>query len=129
MNQVRQADALAKHLLKSNGLQAQQALQLAQNMAQGRRLAVVEQALKKYTTLAPNDPQGWTNLAALQLVLNKRTEIFVSLKKAIQCGGEPARAMIRKDRRFNPIRNTREYQQLIPPPTSKSMGLVPLPGM
>jgi predicted Zn-dependent protease len=129
MNQVRQADALAKHLLKSNGLQAQQALQLAQHMAQGRRLAVVELALKKYTALAPNDPQGWTNLAALQLALNKRAEIFVSLKKAIQCGGEPARAMIRKDKRFNPIHNTREYRQLVPPQSGGAMGLAPLPGM
>jgi len=129
MNQTRQADALAKHLLNSNTLQAQQALQLAQHMAQGRRLAIVELALKKYTALAPNDPQGWTNLAALQLALNKGGEAIVSLQKAIQCGGEPTRSMIRKDKRFTPIHNTREYQRLVPPQSSGAMGLAPLPGM
>ena len=94
---------------------------------QGRRLAVVELALKKYTALAPNDPQGWTNLAALQLALNKRGEMWESLQKAIDHGGEPARGMIRKDKRFAPVRNTKEFQQLVPPiQQTGAMGLAPL---
>jgi len=127
MNQARQADALAKHLLNSDTLQPQMALQLAQQMAQGRRLAVVETALKKYTALAPNDPQGWTNLAALQLALKKHGEMWVSLQKAIDHGGDPARAMIRKDKRFAPVRNTQEYRKLVPPiQQGGAMGLAPL---
>ncbi len=130
MNQPRRADALAKYLLASNTLQPQQAMQLAQYMARGRRLPIVELALKKYTALAPSNPEGWINLAALQLALNKRGESFVSLRKAVEHGGEPARAMIRKDRRFMPIHNSSEYRQLVPPLTGGAMGgLAPLPGM
>jgi len=128
MNQIQQADALAKHMLNSNTLQPQMAMQLAQHMAQGRRFAIVELALKKYTSLKPKDPQGWTNLAALQLVLNKRGEMFVSLQKAIECGGEPARNMIRKDKRFDAIRKTKEFQKLVPPSAQSGLGLTPLPG-
>jgi predicted Zn-dependent protease len=130
MNQIGQADALAKQMLASNSLQPQMVLQLAQHMAQGKRFAVVEEALKKYTALAPKDPQGWTNLAALQLVLNKRGEMWVSLSKAIEHGGEPTRNMIRKDNRFDAVRNTPEYQKMIPSqhPTG-SLGLGSLPGL
>jgi len=129
MNQVRQADALAKQMLNSDSLKPQMAMQLAQHMAQGRRLPIVEQALKKYTALKPKDPQGWTNLAALQLALNKRGEMLVSLQKAIEAGGEPARNIIRKDKRFDTIRKNKEFQKLVPPPlTRPGLGLDPLPG-
>jgi len=130
MNQARQADALAKKMLNSDTLQPQMALQLAQYMAKGRRFASTELALKKYTSLQPNDPQGWANLAALQLVLKKQSETFVSLKKAIEVGGEPARNMLRKDKRFDPIRKSSEFQKLVPSiPNQGGMGLVPLPGI
>jgi tetratricopeptide (TPR) repeat protein len=130
MNQANRADALAKHLLNSDTIQPQMVFQLAQHMAQARRLPIVEEALKKYTAMKPKDPMGWTNLAALQLAMNKRGEMWVSLGKAIESGGEPARGMIRKDKRFDPVRKTAEYQQLIPPlQNSGNMGLAPLPGL
>lgn len=127
MNQIGQAEALAKQMLASKTLQPEMLLQLAQQMAQARRFATVEQALKQYTSAAPKDPQGWTNLAALQLVLNKRGEMLVSLERAIECGGEPVRNMLRKDQRFDSVRNSPEFQQLVPP--QQSLGLVPLPGL
>jgi tetratricopeptide (TPR) repeat protein len=129
-NQPRQADALAMQVLNNDKIQPQVAMQLAQQMAQGNRFAVVEEALKKYITLMPKDPQGWGNLAALQLTLNKRGEMFVSLQKAVEYGGEPARNMFRKDKRFDPVRNTPEFQKIIPSlvPQPRS-GMAPLPGM
>ncbi|MCF7817833.1 MAG: DUF2723 domain-containing protein [Kiritimatiellales bacterium] len=126
MNQVNQADALAMNMISGNTMQPEMLLQIAQQMAQGRRFAVVEQALKKYTVIAPKDPQGWTNLAALELAFNKRGEMLVSLERAIEYGGEPVRNMLRKDNRFDPVRNTPEFQKLVPP--QQSMGLAPLPG-
>ncbi len=128
LNQVSQADALARHLLTSNTLQPQMAMQLAQRMVQNRRLAMAELALKKYTELSPKDPQGWTNLAALQLALNKRGDMLVSLKKGTDLGGDVTRNQIRKDPRFNPIRNTAEYKILIPNSPQRKMKLTPLPG-
>ena len=79
-------------------------------------------------SLSPKNPQGWANLAGLQLVLNKRGEMWVSLNKCIEVGGEPARDMLRKDKRFTPVRNTKEFQKLVPPRTQPSTGLAPLPG-
>ena len=104
-------------------------MQLAQQMAQGKRFAIVEAALKKYTVLLPKDPQGWGNLAALQLALNKRGEMLVSLQKAVECGGEPARNMLRKDKRFDPVRNTPEFQKIVPSLAQPGSGMTPLPGM
>ncbi len=130
MNQVTQADLFAKQMLTSNTLKPEMLLQLAQHMAKAKRFAVVEQVLKKYTALKPKDPQGWGNLAALQLVLNKRGEMWVSLGKIIESGGEPARNMLRKDKRFDSIRNTKEFQQLVPPQQqTRGLGLAPLPGL
>ncbi len=128
---IPQADALAKQMLASKTMQPHMILQLAQYMAQGQRYAVVEQALKKYTTVQPKDPKGWINLAALQLVLKKQGEMWVSIDKAIEIGGEPTRSIIRKDKRFDSIRRTREFQQRIPPMQggSGNMGLAPLPGL
>ncbi len=128
--QIPQADALAKQMLASKTMQPQMILQLAQYMAKGQRYTVVEQALKKYTTVQPKDPKGWINLAALQLVLKKQGEMWASIDKAIEIGGEPARSIIRKDKRFDSIRRTREFQQRIPPMQgSGNMGLAPLPGL
>lgn len=130
MNQLNRADSLAKQMLSNEALQPQMAMQIAQLMVQGKRLPIIELALEKYTTLSPNDPQGWINMAALQLALNKRSEMFVSLQKASDCGGEPARNMIRKDKRFDSIRHIKEYQTLVPvTQQSGNLGLVPLPGI
>ncbi|VGO21037.1 protein O-mannosyl-transferase family [Pontiella sulfatireligans] len=130
MGMTAQAENLSRHMLNTKELKPEMAMQLAQFMAQHKRYAVVETALKKYTALKPKDMQGWTNLAALQLVLNKPADMWVSLKKCIDVGGEPARNMLRKDKRFNPLRNTKEFQKLVPPPAqSGSMGLAPLPGL
>ncbi len=130
MNQAPQADVLAKQLLASSTFQPQMAMQLAQHMAQGQRYLIVEQALKKYTSLKPEDPQGWSNLAALQLILNKQSEMFVSLQKTIKVGGESARSMLRKDKRFDPIRKSKEFQKLVPSiPLKGGLRLTPLPGI
>jgi len=101
-------------------------MQLAQHMARGNRLPVVELVLKKYTAVQPKDPKGWVNLAALQLALKKQGEMWVSIDKAIETGGEPTRSIIRKDKRFDSIRRTKEFQQRFPQPGTR---LGPLPGM
>ena len=129
MGQSAQADALAKQMLNSGTMQPQMIMQLAQHLAKARRFPMVELALKKYTEAQPKDHQGWINLAGLQLILKKPGEMWVSLGKAIEVGGEPARNQIRKDKRFDTIRRTKEYQKLIPLPKPGTMGLAPLPGM
>ncbi len=129
-NRIQQADALAKNMLAGNTIQPQMVMQLAQHMAQARRYATVELALKKYTALVPKDPQGWVNLAALQLVLNKQGEMWVSLGKTIEVGGEAGRNTLRQDKRFAPIRNTPQFKKLVPPiQAGNALNLAPLPGL
>ncbi len=128
MGQVRQADALAAQMLRGQDLSPQAIMQIAQIMAQTQRYPIVEQALKKYTADQSNDPNGWINLAGLQLILNKRSEMLTSLKKAIEVGGEPVRNRLRTDQRFAAVRNTPEFKKLVPP-KQNSMGLAPIPGL
>ncbi len=125
----RGAEALARQMINSNSLDPNMLMSIAQFMAEKRQFATVELALKKYTEINAKDPGGWINLAGLQLVLNKRGEMLVSLQKAIDVGGEPIRNRIRQDKRFDPVRNTREFQQLVPPQANPNMGLAPLPGL
>jgi tetratricopeptide (TPR) repeat protein len=122
------ADRLALHLLQTEGIPPQKVMEIAQLMARHQRLGVVEKALVKYTQIQPGDPGGWTQLAALQLVLNKRGEMWISMRKAIEIGGEPMRNIIRGDSRFNTIRNTAEYKALIPSKPPVGIPLSPLPG-
>jgi predicted Zn-dependent protease len=84
-------------------------------MVSEKEYTIVEKLLQKYTQRAPKDPNGWLNLAAAQMALNKRAPRFHSLQKAIEYGGEPVREYIQKDRRFSALKNLPEYKKLIPP--------------
>jgi hypothetical protein len=63
----------------------------------------------------------WIDLAAIQAAMQKPNECMQSLRRAIELGGEPVRDIIRKDTRFNPIRETPEFKSLVPP--IQQMGL------
>jgi len=115
LNKKQAAIQLARQLLSNPEVQPATVMKLAQLMAYHQQLPVVELALKKYIELVPKDPGGWIQQAALQLVLNKHGEMWASLAKAVELGGEPVRESIRKDQRFNPIRNAPEYRKLVPP--------------
>ena len=120
--QTTRADALAKQMLARDTITPPMLMQLAQHMARGKRLPVVEQVLKKYTEVQPADTKGWVNLAALQLALKKQEEMWVSINKAIEIGGEPTRNTIRTDKRFDSIRNTKEFQERFPLLTGSEKG-------
>ncbi|HEY5621037.1 MAG TPA: hypothetical protein VIR77_00410, partial [Pontiella sp.] len=85
----------------------------------------------KCIQIAPASPSGWINLAAVQLMRNKVNEAFTSLRKAVELGGEPVRNMLRKDKRFDPVRKSREFQQIAPQiqPADGNLPLIGLPGM
>ena len=129
MGQSRNAERLAQGLLNSGKATPDMMMAIAQLMAEKRKFSTVELALKKFTAAKPKDPNGWINLAGLQLALNKRGEMYVSIQKAIEAGGEPVRNRLRKDKRFDAVRNTKEFQKLVPPKPMGGMGLAPLPGL
>ncbi len=124
--QIRQADSLMMQYIKGATVTPEQALQIAQLMAQKQRLAVVEQALKKYTALKPDDPGGWINLAALQMVLKRQNDMWSSIDKALEVDPTGARTQLRNDKRFNPIRKSDKFKSRVPSlQNSVDMGLMP----
>jgi hypothetical protein len=101
-------------------------MQIAQLAIQKQRYGVIEKCLEKYIVLRPNDPNGWINLAALQLALNKQGEMWVSLQKAIDIGGDSTRNLLLQDTRFGPIRNTEQFRNMLPAQPGKvDIGILP----
>ena len=101
-------------------------MQIVQMAIPKQRYGVIEKCLENYIVLNPNDPNGWVNLAALQLALNKRGGMWVSLQKAIDIGGASTRNVLLQDKRFDPIRNTEQFRKLFPAQLGKvDIGILP----
>jgi hypothetical protein len=49
----------------------------------------------------------------MQLNLNKPADVLASLKRAVAAGGELAREALRNDHRFDPARQSPEFQSII----------------
>ncbi len=124
--QGRQADAIMQEWINKDDVKPEELLQIARLMAEKQRYPVVEAALKKHTSLAPENPLSWINLAALQLALNKRGEMWNTIDKAIEADPDRARTALREDKRFDAVRNTENFKKRVPSPnTSVDMGLMP----
>jgi hypothetical protein len=68
---------------------------------------------------------GWIELAAVRLGLNRPDDAMVCLRNAVQLRGEEARNIVRQDPRFQPLHNRVDFQQLL----NSSMGPpIVLPG-
>lgn len=124
MGQLEQAKQLALMLVESPGIQPAMLLHIAQGMTHIQKLDATVKALVKYTELAPQDPSGWINLAAVYLVQNQQQKMLEAVKNAVDHGGEAVRSAIRKDPRFNAARQIPAFQRLVPslPQVSPSNG-------
>ena len=96
--------------------------------ADAKRMDLLATALEKYLAREPANPKVWIDLAAIQAAMQKSNECVQSLKRAIELGGEPVRDVIRKDPRFNPVRENREFKALVPPIQQQGLPMN-LPGM
>lgn len=114
------ADALAVKWIEHEDPNTQIIMQIAQIMATAKRYMIVEKAMSKYTQLVPEDYNGWINLGAFQLIRGQNEEMWQSLKTAIATNAAESRKMLQQDQRFNAIRNTPEFQQLIQSPPQNS---------
>jgi len=114
---IDKAEKSASNILSSHKgkLAPNQLVKVAIVMSRAKRYKIVEMALTEVTQVDPENPMGWMNLAGLQLYLKKTDEMWVSIDKAIELGGEPIRGMLRKDKRFDPIRNLDAYKGRVPP--------------
>jgi thioredoxin-like negative regulator of GroEL len=104
---------LANSILTDEQVPLDALISLANIFANNQRIDLVEVALRRYLERNPRNPRVWLDLAATQIV-RQQAEFAQSLRRAIELGGDPVREAVRQDPRFEPVRQTREYQQLVP---------------
>jgi thioredoxin-like negative regulator of GroEL len=105
-------------------LDANAVLGIAQAYAALGNVAKLEAALERLTKVMPASPEGWYDLAVLKSGLGKPTEALTALRKALDLSAKrlqqdpKARDLLanaRKEERFGPLRQSPEFQKLVPP--------------
>ncbi len=117
MGRTSHAELLARNIINSTNINisAQDLLQLTQQFVRNRDFAAAEMALKRYTNISPGNHQGYINLAVVQWRLNKRADMWTSLSRSVEIGGQSAINLLRQDKRFDPIRHLPRFRQIVPP--------------
>lgn len=120
---------LVGSLLSAN-LTPEAHLQLAQMLVQMKHLDLAEQAFAKYTAARPDDLRAQIERAAVQLALGRTGASLATLKGIVEKGGEPIRAVLRKDNRFQPLWKDPRFQAIVPPTIIRNLpfGAAPQPG-
>jgi tetratricopeptide (TPR) repeat protein len=96
---------------------------IAQFYAQTGNLPKLERTLERLVAIAPNEPEPWYDLAAIKIVLGKTNESLQDLRTSLDLSAKRLQqnpkardllAEVRKDNRFDPLRNLPEFQKLVP---------------
>jgi len=122
-----QFEQLTMQILNDTNMPPNIYLQVGQLFANAKRYDMLQRAFVRYLQREPNNAKIWVELAALQSAMNQKREALISLRKAIELGGEPVRDIARRDDRFKPLREEAEFKKLVPA-ANNAMAL-PLPGM
>ncbi len=101
------------------GLPPEIQLQLAQLLVQMKKLDLADEALRSYLEAKPDDLRAQIELAAVRIMLGRTDQALQTIRTAVGKGGEPIRAVIRKDQRFRPLWNDPRFQAIVPPSTSR----------
>ena len=120
-----QFQGLTRGLVDSTNMPPEATLTVARFFEANKRFDMQIYALQKYLVRDPAAFKSWIDLGYAQLLVNKPQEAFVSLKKAIDMGGEVARSLLRDDTRFAPLRETPPFKALVPQ-TRAAAGNYPL---
>ncbi|MBU0678634.1 MAG: tetratricopeptide repeat protein, partial [Verrucomicrobia bacterium] len=124
-----QFQSLTMQMLNQTNLPPDVCLRVGQIFANAKRMDLLEIALKKYLERQPNNPRIWIDLAAVHAVRNQPGNAIEALKRAVALGGDPVRDIARKDNRFDAIRNTPEFQELIPSAPAQQGFQLPFSGL
>ena len=99
-------------------------LAVARLMADLGRVDKLEPTLERLVQAAPDQPEGWYDLAALKVTLNKRPEAVAALGKALAANNKrlaanakakDLRGELDKDPRFAQLRELPEFKKLTAP--------------
>ena len=124
MQQTNRAIELFDRALANPHITSNEAGFIAQKYVELGNLTKLEEVLQKIVTLVPDQPEPWYDIAALDVVMGKPDQSFPNLRKSLDLsaqrlkGNPTARdllAEVRKDPRFDSVRNTPEYQKIVPP--------------
>ncbi len=116
LGQMDAFDRLVGGLLSDTGMPVDVYVQIARMGAEMRRLDLVEPALTRALQRQPDDGLIAVDLAAAQVALRRTDAAFETLRAAVERGGEPVRARLRGDDRFDAVRGRPEFQRLVSPP-------------
>ena len=122
--QTNRAVELLTQTVSSPDVPPQVLQSVAQFFAQSGQFTQLEPVLKKLAASQPDVPESWYDLSRLELLLGKPGDALADLQKAIGLsdqrlktnpGALDLRNAARNEAAFNPIRNTPEFQKLVPP--------------
>jgi len=111
-------------IVNSPYAQGQAVLTAAKIFAEMRDWPRLEGSLERFVKLEPSNAEAWYDLAALKADLGKPGESLPPLKKALDLSAQRRKGnpkandlleQARKDGRFGAMRQTPEFQKLVPP--------------
>ena len=123
LNMDPQFQGLTRSVLGASNLPVEACMQVAQLFANGKRWELLETALRRALELQPGNVKLMTDIAAVNLAMNKPNDTINWIKRAVDLGGEPAREIIRQDQRFGPLQQNPRFQSLVPPARPQNFNL------
>ena len=119
---------LTRSLSSSSNMPPEIHLRLAQLYSMAKRWDLLVESLHRYLALDPRNYRSWIELGYAELAQNHASEGLDAFRRAVEAGGEAARAFLRQDQRFAPLQQRAEYRALVPP-TSRFDSLMLGPGI
>ena len=110
-----QFQGLTMSILNDSNVPPNVYLAVAKLYADAKRMDLLGVALERYLAREPSNPRVWIDLAAVHVALQRTNEAIESVRRAVETGGEAARDIVRKDNRFDPIREMPAFKTLVPP--------------
>ncbi len=114
MNLGQLFESLTQNIIRQDNLPPDVILRVAQMYAQQNRGDLLATALERYLQKEPNNARVWLDFSATQAMLQRTNDALQSLRKAVELGGEPMRDIIRKDTRFNGLRENTTFKTIVP---------------
>ena len=108
--------SLTRSVLDSTNMPPGVYLNVAQIYAAGKRWDLFGGALRRYLQFDSRNFRIWIDVAYSEMAQNHPLQMFDALKRAVETGGEGARAALRQDTRFAPLQQNPDFRAIVPPP-------------